>query len=86
MHKIITLIKQINSWLKVLIPYETLKWQVMELKVNVEHISHGIEEDIPEYQPEVTRKPWRVMSHDAEGRGWHNAPELSCHRGADILV
>ena len=38
--------------------------------------------------PEVTRKPWRVMSPDAdaEGRGWHNAPGLSCHRGADILV
>ena len=36
--------------------------------------------------PEVTRKLWRVMSPDAEGRGWHNAPGLSCHWGADILV
>ena len=24
--------------------------------------------------PDVTRKPWRVMSPDAEGRGSHNAP------------
>ena len=36
--------------------------------------------------PGVTQKPWRVMSPDAEGRGWHNALGLSCHRGADILV
>ena len=34
--------------------------------------------------PEVTQKPRRVMSPDAEGRGWHNATGLSCHRGADI--
>mgnify|MGYP003686110061 CR=1 FL=1 len=44
------------------------------------HISHGFEGDIPDYQPRgdtkalaryVTRcrKPWRVMSPDAEGRG-----------------
>ena len=35
--------------------------------------------------PEVTRKPCRVMSPDAEGRGWHNAPGLSCHWGADFI-
>ena len=36
--------------------------------------------------PEVTRKPWRVMSPSAFGIGWHNAPGLSCPRGANILV
>ena len=36
--------------------------------------------------PGVTRKLWCVMSPDAAGRWWHNAPGLSCHLGADILV
>ena len=55
---------------------------------NIYHMSSWA--TIPEYQPlndtkalgcYVTRcwKPWRVMSPDAEGIGWHNAPGLSCH-------
>uniref|UniRef100_K1PUZ4 Uncharacterized protein n=1 Tax=Magallana gigas TaxID=29159 RepID=K1PUZ4_MAGGI len=36
--------------------------------------------------PEVTGKPRNAMSPDAEGRGRHNTPGLSCHRGTNILV
>jgi hypothetical protein len=36
--------------------------------------------------PEVVGMPWRVISPDAEGTGWHNTPGLSCHREENILV
>ena len=47
----------------------------MALRVTYQNIS-----------PEVTRKLWRVMLPDAEGRGQHFALGLSCHRGAAFLV
>lgn len=36
--------------------------------------------------PEVTEKPWSAMSPDAEGRGRHNTPGPSCHRGTNTLA
>ena len=36
--------------------------------------------------PEVTRKPWHVMSPNTKGKGWHYAPGLLCHHEANILI
>ena len=36
-------------------------------RLHIIHISHGFESGNQNISPEVTRKPWRVMSPDAEG-------------------
>ena len=47
------------------------------------HISQGFEGDITEYQ---SRGNTKALALSAFNIVWHNAPGLSCRRGADILV